>query len=314
MKLSHFFRVCAMLAFATGCLGMTGCASVAPSELRGAARLTPLPPSKHDLLNFPAPKGKLTIAVYGLRDQTGQYKTAPDSSFSTVVTQGTTSILVKALHDSGWFIAVEREGLQNLLTERKIARALETPPPAGSVTPQTPPLLAASLLIEGAIVSYESNVRTGGAGAKFLGIGVSTRYRIDQVGVNLRSVDIRNGQILQSVSTTKTIYSYEISPSVFKFVNTKDLLEFEAGVTRNEPAQLCVSEAIEAAVAHLIAQGLKDGNWALKDPAQWRNPVLQRYLRDYDHLYLREKISEGKPHKAEANEDELSGINAVRQP
>lgn len=40
-------------------------------------------------------------------------------------------------------------------------------------------------------------------------------------------MDIRSGQILHSVSTIKTIYSYEVHPSVFKFVNVKDLAEFE---------------------------------------------------------------------------------------
>jgi curli production assembly/transport component CsgG len=143
---------------------------------------------------------------------------------------------------------------------------------------QIPPLLAASVLIEGGVVAYESNVRTGGVGARFLGIGMSTQYRVDQVTVNLRTVDIRGGQILQSVSTTKTIYSYELHPSVFKFVNVKDLAEFEAGTTRNEPTQLCVGEAIEAAVVHLIAQGIRAGNWAPRDDAGMANPVLRRYL------------------------------------
>jgi curli production assembly/transport component CsgG len=267
----------------------------------GKAQLAPLPPTMHDLMQLPAPRGKITAAVFGIRDQTGQYKSSPDSSFSTAVTQGASSILVKALHDSGWFLTVERENLQNLLTERKIVRALETPQANGNVGMQTPPLLAASVLIEGGIIGFESNVRTGGAGARFLGVGLATSYRVDQVTVNLRSIDIRSGQILQSISTTKTIYSYEMHPSVFKFVNVKDLVEVEIGMTRNEPSQLCVSEAIEAAVAHLIAQGIKDGNWSLKDPASIGNAVLQRYLNDYNSLYGRqlvdERLTDQKNHK-----------------
>jgi curli production assembly/transport component CsgG len=107
---------------------------------------------------------------------------------------------------------------------------------------------------------------------------MSTQYRVDQVTVSLRTVDIRAGQILQSVSTTKTVYSYELHPSVFKFVNVKDLAEFEAGITSNEPPQLCVNEAIEAAVVHLIAQGIKGGNWTLQNDADKSSPVLKRYL------------------------------------
>jgi len=256
---------------------MSGCAHT-PSTARDNAQLTPDTDITHDLMQLPAPKGKIAVAVYGIRDQTGQYKPAPDSSFSTAVTQGASSMLIRALQDSGWFIPVERENLQNLLTERKIVRALEMPQAPGTPEVKIPPLLAASVLIEGGIVAYESNVRTGGVGARFLGIGLSSQYRVDQVTVNLRTVDIRGGQILQSVSTTKSIYSYELHPSVFKFVNVKDLAEFEAGTTRNEPAQLCVSEAIEAAVAHLVAQGVQAGNWTLRDEAEMANPVLKRYL------------------------------------
>src|SRR3546814_7798218 len=47
------------------------------------SHLTPATPSTRDLLKLPDPKGKIVVAVYGFRDQTGQYKPAPDSSFST---------------------------------------------------------------------------------------------------------------------------------------------------------------------------------------------------------------------------------------
>ncbi len=283
------FRNSFMFACLLGALlFLSGCTVThPPSDLQANAHLSALTPAARDLLNLPEPKGKVAVAVYGIRDQTGQYKAAPDSSFSTAVTQGASSMLIRALRDSGWFIPVERENLQNLLTERKIVRAMEVPQPAGTPPIQIPQLISASVLIEGGIIAYESNVRTGGAGARFFGVGLATQYQVDQVTVNLRTVDVRTGQILQSISTTKTIYSYEVNPSVYKFVNVHDLVEVEAGFTRNEPTQLCVSEAIEAGVAHLIAQGLKDGNWALKDTEAIVNPVLQRYLSERDTVYER---------------------------
>ncbi|MCQ4380216.1 hypothetical protein NO113_20400, partial [Clostridioides difficile] len=70
----------------------------------------------------------------------------------------------------------------------------------------------------------------------YLGISGSTQYRIDQVTVNLRAIDIRTGQVLNSVSTTKTVYSYQVDTGVYRFVGFKDLLQAEAGLTRNEPA------------------------------------------------------------------------------
>jgi curli production assembly/transport component CsgG len=261
-------------------LGLTGCASMqSPSNVAANAKLTPPTRVTRDLLRLPEPKGKVVAAVYGFRDQTGQYKPSPDSSFSTTVTQGAASMLVKALKDSGWFTPVERENLQNLLTERKIVRALETPQDKSHQI-NLPALVPATILIEGGIVAYETNVKTGGAGARYLGVGSKSQYRVDQVTVTLRTVDIRSGQILNAVSTTKTIYSYELSTGVFRFVNFKELLELEAGYTRNEPSQLCVREAIEAGVAHLIVQGLQDKMWALKTEDDWRSPILQAYLKE----------------------------------
>ncbi len=260
---------------------LAGCATQqVPSDVASSAQLTPATKITRDLMQLPKPKGKVAVAVYGFRDQTGQYKSAPDSSFSTSVTQGAASMLVKALKDSGWFTPVERENLQNLLTERKIVRALELPQDKNNPPIQIQQLVPASIIVEGGVIAYESNVRTGGVGANFLGIGISTQYRVDQVTISLRSVDIRSGQVLNSVSTTKTIFSYEVRPSIFKFVNFKDLVQFEAGVTRNEPAQLCVKEAIESAVVHLVVQGLKDQIWGLKDEKDWYSPLVQAYLRE----------------------------------
>ncbi len=278
MTTRHPSSSLAVVLAALAVAALAGCAHQPPAEVSGQARLTPASKSTRDLLHLPEPKGKIVVGVYGFRDQTGQYKPTPDSSFSTAVTQGAASMLVKALRDSSWFIPVERENLQNLLTERKIIRALETPQDKSAV--QIPALMPATVIIEGGILAYESNVRTGGAGARYLGIGLSTQYRVDQVTINLRTIDIRTGQVLNSVSTTKTIYSYQLNSGVFQFVSFKKLLELEAGYTRNEPSQLCVKEAIEAGVIHLVVQGLKDRAWALKDESQLNSPVIQAYLKE----------------------------------
>lgn len=261
---------------------LTGCVTQ-PMPAAGNATLTPPTRVTRDLTHLPPPKGRITAAVYGFRDLTGQYKPSPDSSFSSQVTQGGASFLVKAMRDSGWFTPVERENLQDLLTERKIMRALETPDDknrAGSNVPQIGALAPASIVLEGGIVGYDSNIRTGGAGVAYLGISASQQYRVDQVTVNLRAVDIRNGTILNSVSTTKTIYSIQIDTGVYRFIGFKDLLQAEAGMTRNEPQQLCVNEAIESALVHLIVQGVSNQTWALRDMKDWYDPTMQRYLQE----------------------------------
>ena len=244
------------------------------------AKLTPRNNTYRDLLNLPQPKGKILAAVYSFRDQTGQYKPAPASSFSTAVTQGAASMLMNVLNESGWFIPLEREGLQNLLTERKIIRAALAKPNAPENNLALPSLVAANILLEGGIVAYDTNIQTGGAGARYFGIGADEQYRVDQITVNLRAIDIRSGRVLHSVLTSKTVYSKAIGADVFRYVKFKRLLEIEVGTTTNEPAQLAMLSAMESAVIHLIGQGIINNSWALQNPDDINNPVLQYYLNE----------------------------------
>ena len=244
-----------------------------------SATLTPRASTYQDLLGLPSPKGKIVAAIYNFRDQTGQYKPAPSSSFSTSVTQGATSMLMSAMTDSGWFIPLEREGLQNLLTERKIIRAAQNKPdvPANNQNTLTS-LLSANIILEGGIIAYESNIRTGGEGLRYFGVGGSEQYREDQVTVNLRAIDVRTGRVAHSVMTTKRIFSQEITSGVYRFIEFKELLEMEAGTTINEPSQLCVLSAIELALIHLIAAGIEQGSWALDKPNDLNDSTLTKYL------------------------------------
>jgi len=258
---------------------LAGCASaVQPVAPTPPAVPTPRTAAGRALTRLPAPKGKITVAVYNLRDQTGQYKPSPDSSFSTAVTQGGAAFLIRALADSGWFSPVEREGLQNLLTERRIVRSIENPNDKGAPAVQLPPLTPANVLIEGGIVGYEQDVRTGGAGVAYLGVSASTQYRTDQVTVMLRAIDVRTGAVLVSASTTKTVLSYQLQSGLFRYVSFKKLLEAEAGYTRNEPIQLCVNEAIEAAVIQLIGRGLQSRIWSADRDGAADAPVFRPYL------------------------------------
>lgn len=267
-------------------LALCGCATGLATVATGSAKIAPQTESSLELSSLPPPKGMIKVAVYSFRDQTGQYKPLPNvSSFSTAVTQGTTTMLVQALKDSKWFIPLEREGLQNLLTERKIVRS--TMEKEGEVADKLlPPLDVASIILEGGIVGYDTNLVTGGAGAKYFGAGGSIAYRVDQITVSLRAVDTRTGQILKTVSTSKTVLSREVSAGIFRFVSFKRLLEAEMGLTTNEPVQLAVKGAIEKATTNLIIEGIVDRLWELRDPADFIAPVIIDYLKESGHLMV----------------------------
>ncbi|MCS7278651.1 MAG: curlin [Thermodesulfobacteriaceae bacterium] len=237
-----------------------------------------------DLISLPPPEKQVPVAVYKFRDQTGQYKPPTTSTnFSTAVTQGATAILIKALEDSGWFIPVERENLANLLQERKIILQMgqqyadEKLKEATSKILQ--PLIYAGVILEGGVIGYDTNIVSGGFGAKYFGAGGAAQYRVDRVTVYLRAVSVKNGAILKTVQATKVILSQQLSAGFFRFVRLNRLLEIEAGIASNEPVEMAVQEAIEKAVHDLIIEGVKIGMWKPKEPEVFK-AVVEKYERE----------------------------------
>jgi curli production assembly/transport component CsgG len=140
-----------------------------------------------------------------------------------------------------------------------------------------PPLLFAGVILEGGIISYESNILTGGAGIRYFGADISGQYREDRVSIYIRAVSSANGKVLKTVYTTKSILSQEVSVGLFRYVKTKRLLEAETGFTYNEPSEICVTEAIEKAVESLILEGVQDKLWALKNPQDTSSVAFLNY-------------------------------------
>lgn len=223
------------------------------------------------LRRVPPPAKKTTVAVYSYNDLTGQYKERElVQTLSRAVTQGGASILIKALQDAGerrWFTVLDRSKLDSLLKERQIVTEMrrlyrnETRVNAGVL----PPLKHASILIEGGIIGYDSNVQTGGAGARYLGIGGDTKYLRDVVTVTLRAISTKTGEVLATVTVRKAVASYSLQSGAFLFVKLDRIFEAEAGVTYNEPKQIAVQSAIEKAVESLIIEGVENGIWKFDD-------------------------------------------------
>ena len=259
---------------------LTGCGTLLQPPLSvSQARIGEETQTGLDLKNLPDPAEPLAAAVYQFRDQTGQYKA--DGGFSTAVTQGGTNILLKALKDSRWFVPIERENVNNLLQERKIIRS--TRQQLGYKEPLNP-LLYASVILEGGIVSYDTNILTGGAGVRYFGVGGSEQYRQDRVTVYLRVVSVKTGEVLKVVYTSKKILSQSVDGGLFQYVSFKRLLEVETGFTYNEPGELAVREAIEKAVQTLILEGIIDGLWTTLDPDEKEGEAVKAYQEELTGL------------------------------
>ena len=184
---------------------MSGCASVGLNSNHGdcwegliCERGPTIEPSATtQLLNLPYPNQKTVVAVYDFPDLTGQRKSnSTYALFSSAVTMDPASLLIRAVKHAGegkFFRIVERAGLDHLTKERQLIRSTRN-----SLEDKTAvlPLLFAGLLLEGGVIGYDANLRSGGIGARYLGIGAQKQYREDTVTISLRAVSVSSGEVL----------------------------------------------------------------------------------------------------------------------
>lgn len=255
---------------------LTGCAtgSAVREKLTGNQFEEPIVEQGHYLKKeknkiAPPAGGPITVAVYSFQDKTGQRKSVPlIASLSSAVTQGAESYLIKSLQDVGdqrWFLVLERVGLENLIKERQMIRQMREQYQGRDAKP-LPPMMFAGVIMEGGIIGYDSNTLTGGSGVRLFGIGAQTQYQSDTVTVNLRTVSVSSGEVLTSVTVTKTVLSYMDKLGVLKFVDSgTQAVEAETGMSINESINKAIQIAISAAVIDTIKEGARKGHWSFKE-------------------------------------------------
>jgi curli production assembly/transport component CsgG len=255
------------------------------------------------------------IAVYDFFDMTGQKKPGGKfASMSTAVTQGSYQLLIKALQDVGdgkWFRVVERASLPSLLQERKLIRSTRQMADGEDAEP-LPPLLFAGAYITGGIVGYDSDTKSGGIGARILGVQANTKYRQDVVTIILRLVNVQTGEVVISTTIEKTIFSTGKGADIFKYFDADTmLLESEAGVARNEPVTFAVRKAIEAGVAEIIQQGANKELWKIKLPPE---PVLPEAVEEVkEEVKVDLTVTQGKPEKIKKRAEYLAEKAAKKE-
>ena len=211
-------------------------------------------------------KRKPVIAIYpnSFKDQTGQRKSNGQFAlFSTAITQAPEAFLIRALKhaaDGEFFQVAERVGLDSLTKERQLIRSTrETFDEDSAVKP----LLLAGLLIQGGVLSYNSNILSGGFGARALGLGSSKEYREDLITISLRLVSVSTGEVLTEVLISKTVTSAGVSQDLFRFISDGTrLIEVEGGIAANESTAIALQKAIEAGVLEIIKVGINKGYWS----------------------------------------------------
>ena len=212
---------------------------------------------------------KITVAVYKFPDVTGQRKQV---GLSTAVSQGADVWVIQALmsvSNGQWFTVVERANLDSLVKERQLIRSTRELYDGASGVDSLSPMLFAGLILEGGIVGYDTNTTSGGAGARYFGIGSHEEYRTDQVTISLRLIAVQTGEILLTVSSTKTIASISNGADVFRFLDLGTrALEIESGNAANEPVNYAIRTAIEYGILQMLYIGKEQGLW------EWELPVV----------------------------------------
>ena len=151
--------------------------------------------------------------------------------------------------------------MASLLQERKLIRTTRQLSEGENAEP-LPALLFAGAYITGGIVGYDSDIKSGGFGARVLGIQANKQYRQDIVTIILRLVNVQTGEVVMTTTVEKTIFSTSTGSDIFKYFDTDTMLvEVEAGFARNEPVTLAVRKAIEKGVVDLIHLGAKKELW-----------------------------------------------------
>jgi curli production assembly/transport component CsgG len=199
--------------------------------------------------------------VYSFLDQSGQRLSSDNgsSSLSTALPQGLSSILVQELQRAGGgtrYRVVERENVDALLTERRIVVASLPEKQGGQLTP----LLLPGIILTGGAVSYDQSITQNLQGLGFSSVNGVNEVVKDQVGVILRAVSVKNGEVLASIHARKSVMSARSGISGL-YILKNGVLALEIGGAANEPVSLAVRLAIAAAVLKLTHEGIQKGWW-----------------------------------------------------
>lgn len=236
-------------------MSLAGCQS-APRNNGGVTPAFSYPVTNNDtpysqclekIADFPA-NNLPVFAVGEVADKTGQINYEENGH---ALSQGVSEMVISALAKTKKVSLVERLDLRIPLAEVKLAEQKRLN--RRSADYQRIP--ASDFIIIGALTELNYNIVSGGVQLFVEGIGAGVRTVVVNVALDLRVVDSKNFAIRHVTSLQKQIVGYEIEAGVFRFFETT-LVEFDAGVIRNEPLQLGVRSVVEMAVYQIMTDFL----------------------------------------------------------
>ncbi|MFA5522285.1 MAG: CsgG/HfaB family protein [Castellaniella sp.] len=204
---------------------------------------------------------RIAIAVGDVKDYTGKYSQNDGSA----ITQGGALMVYSALGKMGRAIQLQ-ERFDTRIAELELAyidrrqlgdgtdHLLQTPQGQEAV-PWVPyfggTILRSDYYIVGGITELNYNIQSGGAQIMIAGVGPKARSFTMSIGVDLRIIDTKTLEVIDTASLQKQITGYEVGIDVFRFFGS-NLYDINMGAKNMEPLQLGVRYALEQGVLDLV--------------------------------------------------------------
>ncbi len=226
---------------------------------------------------------KKRIAVAGFEN-----KVEPWWSSHWNLGEGMSDMLVSALVETGRFTVLEREALQDILEEQRLAEE-------GKVSAQTAAqagkLLGAQILIRGAITEFSHQKSGTGGQIKIKGFTIGGTKEVAHVAVDVRIYDTTSGEVLASKSVEGGAETRALKVGV-----VYNDLAFGAGGFEKTPLGKATREVINEAVELIISE-MKEIPWegnvvTVKDGKVYINAGLNDNVKEGDVFVVYEKGEE----------------------
>ena len=184
--------------------------------------------------------------------------------------------LNNALVESGKFVVIERQTLEDIIGEQDLAASARF---AVSKSAQTGKLVPAQILIKGTVTEFQTETSSSGTGIGFAGFSIGGESTKSHVGIILRIIDTTSGQVLDSIRVEEKSEDGGLSLGVnfagFNF-DTEGFEKTPLGQT----AQKAIDKAVQKIVAHLenialTGKIIKVGNESVYSNLGSRNGVSE---------------------------------------
>lgn len=195
------------------------------------------------------PEEKSAIAVFKIRDKTGERK----ATGASVVSQGATDMLITALVRSRHFEVLDRVVNNNIMQEQDLQKNNLL---SSGDNPSVNQLKGADYFITGAVTEYQVDKKTGGMGIKIAGLGGSTEYAVATTAIDLRIIDSTSGEVVWSRSLKDKIKGEKVDLQGYSFMGN-NIVELETGKGEQEVINLILRNLIEEGVFELCQSNLE---------------------------------------------------------